>query len=82
MLTSTELLSDHGIAHAWEELGGRAAELVKHAYVDLSDLHMLAEATQKLYLGVSSFYDGYGTWLRRERQRLARLLRAPNERVT
>ena len=82
VLTATELFSDHGIAHAWKELGGRAAELVKHASVDLSDLYVLAEATQKLYLGLPSFYDDYGTRLRRERQRLVQLLRARIGRAT
>ena len=76
LLTATELFADHGIAHAWRQAGGRAAELVQPAYVDLSDLHVLAEATQNLYLGLPSFYKGYSTWLRKERQRLVQILNA------
>ncbi len=76
VLTATELFSDNTIAYAWKQAGGRAAELVQHASVDLSDLYVLAEATQQLYLGLPSFYDGYGSRLRRERQRLVQLLRA------
>ncbi len=76
VLTATELFSEFGIAQAWKEVGGQAAELVAHASVDLDDLYRLAEATQKLYLNLPSFYNDYGARLRSERSRLVVLLRS------
>ena len=39
VLTATELFSEHGITQAWKTVGGRAADLVKHASVNLTDLY-------------------------------------------
>jgi hypothetical protein len=76
VLTATELLSEGGIVNAWRNAGGRAAELVRHASVDFSDLHQLADATQRLYLNLPSLYD-YGAALAAERQRLLQLIKRP-----
>jgi hypothetical protein len=74
VLTATELFSEHDIVHAWKKAGGRAAELVQHASVDFSDLYQLADATQRLYLNLPSFYD-YGATLTVERRRLLQLIK-------
>ena len=76
VLTETELFSEHGIAHAWKKTGGRAAKLVEHAVVDLSDLYQLAEATQRLYLNLPSFHEDYGVRLKAQRRQLLQLIRA------
>ena len=76
VLTATELFSEHGIESAWKKAGGRAAELVKHASVDLSDLYQLAEATQMLYLNLPPFYDDYGARMKAQRQRLLQVIKA------
>jgi hypothetical protein len=34
--------------------------IVERAYVNLSDLYQLAEATQRLYLKLPPFYEDYG----------------------
>lgn len=75
ILTATELLCEHGIAQAWKKSGGRAAELVKAAYVDLSDLYTLAEATQQLYLNMPPFYEDYCARLKAGRVKLFNLIR-------
>ena len=75
VLTATELFSEFSIARTWKEAGGRAAELVAHASVNLGDLYRLAEASQKLYLNLPSFYDDYAARLRSERSRLLALIR-------
>lgn len=74
VLTATELFSEH-IENAWKEAGGRAAELVRHPSVDLSNLDQLADATQRLYLNLPSIYD-YGAMLKEERERIVNLIKA------
>lgn len=80
VLTGVELFSEHGIRHAWKEAGGRAAQMAEPAYVDFMDLYQLAEATQRLYLGLPSFYE-YGGRLRLERARLLRLIHSQPDRL-
>jgi hypothetical protein len=60
VLTGTELFCDWSIAHDWQEKGGKRAELIEPAYVILSDLSTVADLTQQVYLGLSS----YGEWRR------------------
>ncbi len=81
VLTATELFSEYGITQAWKAIGGRAAQLVEHASVDLTDLDQLAEATQQLYLGLPPFYEDYSrVWMLRSRR--AELLRLIKSRAT
>ncbi len=81
VLTATELFSEDGITQAWKAVGGRAAQLVEHASVDLTDLHRLAEATQQLYLNLPSFYEDYSNSARLRSQR-SRLLQLIKSRLT
>jgi hypothetical protein len=76
ILTATELFAQHGIRHEWEKVGGRAADLVRHA-VDLTDLYVLAEATQRLYLNLPPFLHEYmgQLSLRAQRGRLMKLIK-------
>jgi hypothetical protein len=76
VLTATELFSDHGIAQAWKAAGGRAAKMVEHPSVDLTDLYVLAEATQQLYLDLPSYYEDYSKRLRLERVKLLWLIQS------
>jgi hypothetical protein len=55
VLTATELFARHGIFDAWKK-EGEAAEAV-HPSIDPADLHVLAELTQKRYLGLPGFWE-------------------------
>jgi hypothetical protein len=74
ILTATELFAQHGIAQEWKKIGGRAAELVQHGAVDLTDLYVLAEATQRLYLNLPPLIQDYMD-LQSQRKRLLTLLK-------
>lgn len=56
VLTEKELFCDWNISQMWEEIGGKHAELVKHAYIQLGKLGYLADFTQQLYLDLPSFW--------------------------
>jgi hypothetical protein len=75
ILTATELLAQGPIAGEWKKVGGCAAELVKYPSVDLTDLHELAEATQRLYLNLPPFYLDYRDRLQSQRERLLNLIK-------
>jgi hypothetical protein len=75
VLTDVELFSEHSISNAWKNIGGLAAQLVAHPSVDLSDLHELAELTQRLYLGLPGSHEHYYESLRSERARLVQRIR-------
>lgn len=74
VLTATELFSEFGISQAWKETGGLAEELATPAYVDFSNLDVLAEATQRLYLGLPSFHDDFSQRFIKSRASLVKLL--------
>lgn len=61
VLTGNELFFEWSVKHTWEELGGKYAALVKPAHVDLSNLSILADLTQRMYLDLPA----YGKWLRK-----------------
>ncbi len=78
ILTGAELLTDRHIKQVWEETGGKAADLVKHASVFLDDPYTLAERTQLLYLDLPSF-DEDSRQVRIQRTRLAKLIKMRSE---
>jgi hypothetical protein len=57
VLTGTELFSDFHLKRTWEERGGAHEAMVKHPSVNIDDLWTLAEITQRLYLGMPSFWE-------------------------
>jgi hypothetical protein len=57
VLTGIELFADHSLKQTWQESGGAHAAMVEHASVHLDDLWTLAEITQRLYLGMPSYWD-------------------------
>ena len=72
VLTGTELFTAYYLEQVWKEKGGRHKQLVEPAYVDLNNLKQLADCTQQLYLGMTSF----GVWReaiwKKKRERLAK----------
>lgn len=60
MLTGTELFTSHYLHEKWEEKGGDHKKIIEPAWINarLNNLRMLADLTQQLYLGMSS----YGKW--------------------
>jgi hypothetical protein len=72
VLTATELFADHGIFDAWNKAGGQAV----HPSIDSSDLHALAELTQKRYLNLPGFWEERmkAHSLNHQRHRLLRLI--------
>lgn len=67
VLTGVELFADYALKQTWEKLGGAHAAMVQHASVNLDDLWTLAETTQRLYLGMSTYWDWRG--LRRRKRK-------------
>jgi hypothetical protein len=57
VLTGTELFADHHLKQTWEAMGGAHAAVVKHPSVHIDDLWVLADITQRLYLGMPSYWD-------------------------
>lgn len=72
ILTGTELFFKHHLASTWKDIGGLAAELEKN--MSFSDLYRLAEATQKLYLNLPSYYEEYAARFRAQRRYLVDFL--------
>jgi hypothetical protein len=56
ILTGTELFADYSLSDTWEKVGGQHAELIKPAYVRPDNLRVLADLTQRLYLGLEPFH--------------------------
>jgi hypothetical protein len=77
VLTGTELFAAHHIYDDWGEDGETGSFVRKYASIDLSNLHEVAELTQRRYLGIPTF----GEELRQnfdlaaQRQRLMRLIK-------
>jgi hypothetical protein len=72
MLTGTELFGDSPLEHVWKEKGGKHAQLIAPAYmsVRLDNLHILADLTQQLYLGMPSYHAWMeDKWKRRAARR-------------
>ncbi len=67
VLTSNELLSSSRIGDEWKGKGGLYDELSRQ--VDLTDFAVLADATQQLYLGLSSWWD----WIKQEKLKPVRV---------
>jgi hypothetical protein len=59
VLTGTELFAPFCLQEAWEEMGGRHAQLIEPGWVRAVNLRVLADLTQQMYLNMPS----YGTWL-------------------
>jgi len=53
VLTATELFARHSIGDAWNNVDGQ--EML--TYIDLDDIHVLAEMTQQRYLGIQWHWD-------------------------
>lgn len=64
VLTGTELFADHSVGQTWKALGGEHAKMVQHPSVNIDDLWTLAETTQQLYLGMTTYWD----WRRKRRR--------------
>jgi len=62
VLTGLELFINDfgGLSRAWERKGGKHKELTSRAMIqhNLSNLKLLAELTQQIYLDMPSYYDG------------------------
>lgn len=56
VLTGIELFSSRGIRECWEGRTGLYEKFQKHS-IDFSDLPLLADATQQLYLGLPAWHD-------------------------
>jgi hypothetical protein len=67
VLTGIELFADYRLKQSWEKLGGPHAAIVAHASVHLDDLWTLAESTQRLYLGMPTYWDWYQRRLRKRK---------------
>ena len=71
LLTSHELTMDHYISSTWKELGGEHAKFSDYDHT--RSLLSFADATQQIYLGVSSFdQERRQYWDARHKRRLAR----------
>lgn len=69
LLTGTELFTPHYLKESWKSKGGKRADLIEKAHVDISQLAKLADLTQQAYLDMPS----YDEWLeRRWKKRLER----------
>lgn len=71
ILTGTELFAARSLRAAWEEKGGRHADIAARGWVRMEDLRLLADFTQQLYLDMAS----YGAfleekWRRRQRNQV------------
>ncbi len=62
VLTETELFSDYSLRASWKEKGGRHKMLIEPGWARTDNLRVLADLTQQLYLGMSS----YGTYLTKQ----------------
>jgi hypothetical protein len=71
VLTATELFSNRSPIDTWEKMGE-----VVHASVDPTDLHVLADMTQKRYLGLAGFWKERmeAHELARRRRRLIKII--------
>ena len=57
ILTATELFADFkGLAHVWEEKGGRYADFARNRF-DLHNILPLCDLTQQLYLDMPSWHE-------------------------
>lgn len=71
VLTGSELFADHSIEQTWKKMGGEHAAMVQHPSVSIDDLWTLAEITQRLYLGMPSYWNWRAQRLRRGKRRTA-----------
>lgn len=69
VLTGTELFAEYSLSHEWKALGGRHAELISPAYVRIENLHILADLTQQLYLGLEPYHSYQTKRWERQKQR-------------
>jgi hypothetical protein len=64
LLTANELFFDHLISATWKELGEPFKSFADYEHTE--KLHNFADATQRIYLGVPSFYEWYDAqWKKR-----------------
>lgn len=72
LFTATELFARHGVFDAWKEAGGAGV----HPSIHSSDLHTLADLTQKRYLNLPGFWEERmrNLNLNYQRHRLMRLI--------
>jgi hypothetical protein len=55
LLTAHELLAEHHIGFTWKQLGAPYSEIVKND--PIMSLRRLAEATQRIYLGLPGYHE-------------------------
>lgn len=67
VLTGTELFASWNVSRAWEEKGGKHAQLAGHR-MNLANLGYLAECTQQLYLRLSSYHEWFEEKWRKKRR--------------
>ena len=77
VLTGNELFSIRGAPSCWKNMGG-IYDKFSEAYLDLSNLKVLADVTQQLYLEQSSWHD----WYEGEIAKKSRLKKAPKKKRT
>lgn len=70
VLTGIELFSSRGIRECWEGRGGLYDQFHKRSF-DYSELPSLADATQQLYLGLSSWHEWSEVEWKKRRQKKA-----------
>ncbi|NQT01113.1 MAG: hypothetical protein HQ580_03760, partial [Planctomycetes bacterium] len=69
ILTGAELFAAHSLENAWKEKGGEYAQLISPGWIRVENLRILADLTQRLYLGMPFYHE----WMRvRQECRLAR----------
>jgi hypothetical protein len=54
VLTGNELFYTWSVAHVWEKIGGKHAQLAKHNEIHFGDMPTLADFTQQVYLDLPS----------------------------
>lgn len=59
LLTGTELFTQHDLHITWEKKGGKHSTLISPTWINvrLDNLRILADLTQQLYLGMSSYSE-------------------------
>ena len=55
LLTANELFAEHYVTHAWEEIGKPFSEFTDYEFT--RNLENFAESTQRIYLGLPSYFE-------------------------
>ena len=73
VLTGTELFTPMFLEDSWKEKGGKHKDLTEPGWVRTDNLRVLADLTQQLYLGMSSYDSFVDDEIRKRERRRARL---------